>query len=83
MSTGPFDVAPEVITHLAAFSSDSAFPQALRLARCQSMQLSQQHNPRLPAEGSVLNRGVLRGELNILALNAKVASKLEDLFSWR
>lgn len=83
MATGSFDVAPDVTNHLAAFSSDSAFPQALRLARCQSAQLSQSDHAQLPSEGSIVNRGILRGEASILAMNMNVVSTFEDLFSWR
>lgn len=59
-----------------------SLPYALRLARCQSLNLREPIEA-LPTEQNVVNKEITRDEERIMTLNASVVLALEDLFSWR
>jgi hypothetical protein len=79
-----FQTRPHFITCAVAYNQlGSVLPQALTLVRCRAAGLLQLDVSKLPEEADALRQETSREEIKLLARNVKVATELEDLFSWR
>jgi hypothetical protein len=79
-----FETHPNSIIRDVAYNEmGAALPHALRLVRCEAAHCRYTDVADLPQENDVMMYPIDRGEVRMLAKNATVAHRLENLYSWR